>query len=61
VLTLLGDVVVAAPVGGAFGVGELVQVVAAGLPGDALGFGIDLSRVLHEMATAALCFDQSHL
>ena len=50
----LGDVVVAAPVGGPLGVGELVEVVPAGLLGQPLGLGVHLRRLGHEMATAAL-------
>ncbi len=50
----LGDVVVAAPVGRALGVGELIQVVPAGLLGQPLRFGVHLRRLGHEMATAAL-------
>ncbi len=50
----LGDVVVAAPVGGPLGVGELVQIVSAGLLGQPLRLGVDLRRFRHEMATAAL-------
>ena len=50
----LGDVVVAPPVGGSLGVGELVEVVAAGLLGDPFGLGVDLTRAFYEMATAAL-------
>ena len=41
----LRDVVVAPPVGGSLGVGELVKVVAAGLLGDQLGLGVDLTRL----------------
>src|SRR5262249_5396456 len=50
----LGDVVVAAPVGGSLGVGELTQVVPAALPCDTFGLGVYLARLLHEMATPAL-------
>ena len=50
----LGDVVVAAPVGGALGVGELVQIVPAGLLGQPLRLGVHLRRLRDEMATAAL-------
>jgi hypothetical protein len=57
----LGDVVVPAPVGGALGVGELVQVVPAALPRNTLGLGVHLTRVLHEMATPALGFDERDL
>jgi hypothetical protein len=39
----LGDVVVSTPVGGPLGVGELVEVVAAGLFGDPLRLGVDLA------------------
>ena len=57
----LGDVVVAAPVGGPFGVGELVEVMAAGLLRQPLGLGVHLRRLRDEMATAALGFDQGDL
>ena len=50
----LGDVVVAAPVGGPLGVGELVEVVPAGLLGETFGLGVHLRRLGHEMATATL-------
>jgi hypothetical protein len=49
-----GDVVVAAPIGGSFGVGELIQTVPVGLLGNPFGLGVDVARALHEMATAAL-------
>jgi hypothetical protein len=39
----LRDVVVAAPIGGSFGVGELVQVVPAGLLGNPLGLGVEVA------------------
>jgi hypothetical protein len=50
----LRDVVVAPPIGGSFGVGELVQIVPAGLLGDAFGLGVDIAGALDEMATATL-------
>ena len=50
----LGDVVVASPVGGPLGVGELIQVVPAGLLGQPLRLGVHLRGLRHEMATAAL-------
>jgi hypothetical protein len=39
----LGDVVVTAPIGGSFGVGELVQVVPAGLLGNPFGLGVNVA------------------
>src|ERR1700730_1163029 len=57
----LRDVVVAAPIGGSFGVGELVQVVPTSLLGDAFGLGVEAARALYEMATATLRFDQCDL
>ena len=42
-----GDVVVAAPVGGAFGVRELVHVVATGLLRQCLGLGVDPVSYTH--------------
>ncbi|MNO99776.1 hypothetical protein D3C76_915570 [compost metagenome] len=50
----LGDVVVRPPVGGAFGEGELVHEVPAALPRQALGFGVDLRRVVDQVALAAV-------
>ncbi|SHV07137.1 Uncharacterised protein [Mycobacteroides abscessus subsp. abscessus] len=50
----LGDVVVAAPVGGSFGIGELVQIVATGLVGEPLRLGVHLLRFIDEMTTATL-------
>src|SRR5690606_1124360 len=57
----LGDVVVAAPVGGPFGVGELVHVVPAALGGQPRRLGVHLRRPVDEMAAAALGLDQGDL
>ena len=57
----LGDVVVAAPVGGALGIGELVEIVAAALAGQPRGLGVHRRRVVDEVAAAALVFDQRDL
>ena len=57
----LGDVVVAAPVGGPLGVGELVEEVAAAALGQLLGDGVDLARVVDEVAAAAVELDQRAL
>ena len=46
----LGDVVVAAPVGRPLGVGELVHVVAVALGREAMGFRVDVVRVVDEVA-----------
>jgi hypothetical protein len=50
----LGDVVVAAPVGGALGIGELVHVVAAGALGQRAGLLVHLRRVVDEVAARAV-------
>jgi hypothetical protein len=57
----LRDVVVAAPVGGALGVGELVHVVAVALARQALGLGVDLVAPLDEVAAPAVEGDLRHL
>ena len=57
----LGDVVVAAPVRGPLGVGELVHVVAVGAPGEVPGGLVDLRGVVHEQAGAAELLDQGDL
>ena len=57
----LGDVVVAAPVGGALGIGELVEVVAAGLRRQARGGVVDVGRMLDEVAAAAEALDRLDL
>jgi hypothetical protein len=49
-----GDVVVRPPVGGALGIGELVDEVPAVLTGQAFGLGVDLRRILHQMALATV-------
>ncbi len=57
----LGDVVVAAPVGGPLGEGELVQVVPAALLGQLPGDLVDLARVVDEVALPALALDEGDL
>ena len=57
----LGDVVVAPPVGGPLGVGELVQVVPAALGGEPARLLVDVGRVLDEVAAAAVELDQRDL
>jgi hypothetical protein len=57
----LGDVVVAPPVGGALGVGELVEVVPAAPVGQALGLGVHVRAVLHEVAARPVPLDERHL
>ena len=57
----LGDVVVAAPVGGPLGVGELVEVVPAGLVGQPPRLVVDRRRVVDQVAAAALELDQRDL
>ena len=53
-----GDVVVAAPVGGPFGVGELVHVVAAGLGRQTFGLGVHRRGCVHEVASPAVALDE---
>ena len=50
-----GNVVVAAPVGGPLGVGELVHVVTAVLRGDLCGRRIHLVGVVHKVAGPPNC------
>ncbi|MNM38498.1 hypothetical protein D3C81_492550 [compost metagenome] len=50
----LGDVVVRPPVGRALGVGELVDEMPVVLTGQSLGFGVDLRRVVHQVALPAV-------
>src|SRR3954454_4942764 len=57
----LRDVVVAPPVGGAFGVAELVEVVAAALGREPSGLVVDVGRPVHEGAPAAVELDQRDL
>ena len=57
----LGDVVVASPVGGALGVGELVHVVAAHVLGQLLRDGIHGRPVIHQVTAAALGLDERDL
>ena len=49
----LGDIVITAPVGGPFGKGELVHIMAAGFTGDPFGLVIDL-RSGHGAGLAAI-------
>lgn len=56
-----GDVVVAAPVRGPLGVGELVHVVAAGVHREAGGLLVHLPGVVHEVALPAVELDQTAL
>lgn len=56
-----GDVVVSPPVRGAFGVGELVHVVAAGLRREGDRRLVQGARVVHEVAPAAVELDQAAL
>ena len=52
-----GDVVVAAPVGGALGIGELVHVDTAQTGRQLVGGGIDALAVGHQVALPALALD----
>src|SRR5699024_514544 len=56
-----GDVVVAAPVGVPFGVGELVHVVAAGLGRQTFGLGVHRRGCVHEVASSAVALDECDL
>ena len=56
-----GDIVVAAPVGRAFGIGELVDVMALQIVRQRLGGRIDLTRRVYEMAFAAVEGDRVDL
>ncbi len=57
----VGDVVVAAPVGGALGVGELIHIVAVQLFRQQFGGGVDLGGVIDEVTAAAVKGDLFHL
>src|SRR5262249_55179683 len=57
----LGDVVVAAPVGGAFSERELVEVVAGALVGETAGLVVDGGGVVDQVAGASLGLDQGDL
>ena len=57
----LGDVVVAAPVGGPLGVGELVHVVAVATGREPAGLVVDRAGGLDQVAAAALALDQPDL
>ncbi|MNK94002.1 hypothetical protein D3C87_1141920 [compost metagenome] len=50
----LGNVVVRSPVGGAFGVGELVDEVPVVFASQALGLGVDLGRIVYQVALATI-------
>ena len=50
-----------APVGGTLGVGELIEVMPAGIRRQPLRLLVHLCRLIDEMATAALGFDQRDL
>ena len=52
------NIVVATPVGRAFGEGELVHVVSARLGGDGGGGRVDRLGILHEVAASAVGLDQ---
>lgn len=56
-----GDVVVASPVRGPLGVGELVHVVAAGLHSEASRLLVHLPGVVHEVTAAPVELDQTDL
>jgi hypothetical protein len=56
-----GDVVVAAPVGGPLGIGELIHVVAAHGGGELGADPVDRARIIDEMAAPAIEADQRHL
>jgi hypothetical protein len=57
----LGDVVVAEPIDGSFGVRELVQEVPVVLGGKSPRLGVDGFRVVHQVTRTSLRFYQSDL
>lgn len=57
---MLGNVVVAAPVGRALGIRELVHVVTARFLGNRTGRVIHSARAVHKVATPAVELDLRH-
>ena len=57
----LGNVVVAPPISGAFGIGELIKIVSASLVGQSAGSIIDRRSGVDEMATSAEPLDRLNL
>jgi hypothetical protein len=53
----VGDIVVAAPIGGAFGIGELVHVMAAQLLGQTRGLAVNRARAVRIVALPAQRLD----
>ena len=51
------NVIIAAPVGGAFGEGELVHIVTIQLAGQHFGGRIDFAGTVHKVAASAVKFD----
>jgi hypothetical protein len=53
----VGDIVVAAPIGGAFGIGELIHVMAAQLLGQTRGLAVNRARAVDLVALPAQRLD----
>ena len=53
----VGDIIVAAPVCGALGIGELVHVMTIQLLRQTLGFVVNGGRIVHQVAAPAIEFD----
>ena len=56
----VGDIVIAAPVGRALGVGKLIHITAPQLAGEHLGGLVNFTGALHEMTAAAVKFNLFH-
>ncbi len=50
----VGDIVVAAPVGGPLGEGKLIHIMAVQLAGQRFGSRVDFAGALHKMAASAV-------
>ncbi len=53
----VGDIVIAAPVGGPLGKGELIHIMAVQLAGQRFGSIVDFAGALHKMAASAVKLD----
>ena len=53
----VGDIVVAAPVGGPLGEGKLIHIMAVQLAGQRFGSRVDFAGALHKMAASAVELD----
>ncbi|MNC21391.1 hypothetical protein D3C75_693700 [compost metagenome] len=56
----VGNVIIAAPVGGTFSVSKLVHIMAVQFALQHFRCGIDFTRALHEMATTTIKLDLFH-